>query len=676
MVGYWRESFFSQSFKTGVMDSLTTILAIVLPALGWGGLVVPSRLRASLGGGWGSRLLMGMGVLTVLLYVFNVILGVPLGLIARLSAGLGLALFGASLFRDRARLSWRAALSHPVPVFCLLLIVLALWQGPETYIPYAWDEYTNWLGASKQIFFEDTLLSPAMHYPHQEYPPGWRLIVIYPALVLGRYDDYFTLFTVSVMHFGFLGMVFEVTGEMLKNRSGWPGKTRRLISWAIMLCLILAESTWKLIPQDVLIERPQIYLFTAGILVAILASERKTDRLALAGCLGLVMGFGFIVKSSMIVFLPALVLIGGYLVFLEISPSRKTAAPTARQLGNGVLMIALLVLPFVAAYLSWDTLKTGSRCNSSLLQLLQPASLAMILSDQAGRIGADYLAAIFDYLLIYKSPLTGVAVLSLGWALGDRKWRLAVISLGVFIGFYALALYWNYLVCADWFNDYLSSLQRYIRVPLRSVHLVGLLFGLTAAVLMVPGLSGTRPRFAGLEKNFTAALPAAVLVLMALTVWQAHASLRETHQRNNEPYLAGRVAMVQDQLPALISLISKKAVVGPNILMISMAEDEFDTLVARHFTIAVDPARPLRPYAFSSLQFRKGGLAHGNAPATLGDLKSIFEKSNIIWPLDGDPVLRDTLLAMTGDAACAETPTDYFIVADPNDRGSYSCERK
>ncbi len=649
------------------MDAIATVISIALPALGWGGLAVSSGMRASLGGGWGSRLLLGLGILTLLLYVFNVVLDAPLGLTARITAGAGIGLLGLGLYRNRDELSWWKILSHPVTVFCVLLVALAWWQGPAGYLPYAWDEYTNWLGASKQIFFKDTWIAPDMHYPHPEYPPGWRLLVIYPSLVLGRYDEYHALFTLSVMHFGFLGMVFEVIEATLKSRSRWSAATRRLLSWAILLCLILVEATWKLIPQDVLIERPQIYLFTAGILLAVLAGERKTDRLGLAAGLGLIMAFGYLIKSSMIVFIPSLLLIGGYLVLREVNWSRQF---TARQFKNSVLIVALVVLPFVATYLSWQALKTGSRCNSSILQLLQPDSLTLIVGEQAGRIGADYMSALFGYLFSYKAPVTLFAVLSLGWALRDARWRLGVLTLIVFIGTYILALYWNYLVCADWFNDYLSSLQRYIRVPLRSLHLIGLMFGLMATVLLL------EKRFAATARIFAPALPAGVALLMAFTVWQANAALRETHQRRLEPYLAARVNLVREQLPALVSLTSKEAIKRPKILIISSAENEFDALVAGYLTIAIDPERALLPFAFSSLQIRKAGINYGNAPVSDAGIRAILEQNNVIWPLESFPALRDALLEMTGNASCAERPTDYFIVAGPNDGNSYSCESK
>ena len=658
------------------MNIFATLLLILLPSLGWGCLLISLRLFTPLSGGWGIRTVIGLALITLILFFAGVVLKVPLSIASFGITVSGILILIINLYAARTQIYWVEFLSHPIFVFCILLLILLILHGPQEYLAYSWDEYANWLGVSKHIFFQNALLSPGISYAHPEYTPGWRLLSAYPSLLQGKFNEYHGLFMLSILHFSFLGLVYESIYIILKNRLQASKFDIRILTWAILLLLILAEATWKLIPTDMLVERPQIYLICSCILILVIATELKKYWLILAGSLGILISFGYLIKSSMIVFIPTSLIIASYFIYTQLTSFIKASASPKKKLFDSLLLVFLITVPVVTTYVIWSEFKTTSRCTTSLIKLLDPELLARISLDKAGQLAKDFISAIFKYLINYKLPITLISLISLLCLLSAPKWRVTAIAILSFCVVYGTSLYWNYLMCGDGFNSYLSSLERYIRIPLRVLHLTGLLFGLILITLKFKkqlkylfDVNGTRKVLYGIYLASTA-------LLITGTIFQANSSFKETYQRDEEPYLKKRVKTIRNELPVLTSLINKTRINLPTILIISDDKVDFDILVARYYTIEKTFQKPNIPYIFKNLSML--GLKNIQTSQSIPkeDFKTVLSGVDVIWPIGRHPKLRGYLLKLTNNTRCANDHDNFFVIADPNISGRYYCEKK
>ena len=658
------------------MNIFATLLFILLPSLGWGSLLISLRLFRQLNGGWGIRTIMGLAFITLILFFTGVVLKVPLSIASFWTTVSGILILIINLYAARTQISWVEFLFHPIFVFFILLLTLTILHGPQKYLAYSWDEYANWLGVSKHIFFQNALLSPGISYAHPEYTPGWRLLGAYPSLLQGKFNEYHSLFMLSILHFSFLGLVYESIYIILKNRLQASKFDIRILAWSILLLLILAEATWKLIPTDMLVERPQIYLVCSCILILVIASELKKYWLILAGCLGILISFGYLIKSSMIVFLPTSLIIAGYFIYTQLTSFIKVPESPRKKLFDSLLIVFLITVPVVTTYLIWSELKTTNRCTTSLIRLLDPELLGKISLDRAGQLAKDFISAIYQYLINYKLPITLISLTSLLWMLSTPKWRVTAIAILSFCVVYCTSLYWNYLMCGDGFNSYLSSLERYIRIPLRVLHLTGLLFGLILVILKLKReLKDLFGRNANRRVLYGIYLTSTVLLITG-TIFQANLSFKETYQRDEEPYLNERVKTIRDELPALTSLINKKQTNFQTILIISDDKVGFDILVARYYTIEKNFQKPNIQYIFKNLSML--GLKNIQTSQSIRKkgFITVLSGVDIIWPLGWHPDLKSYLLKLTNNKRCANNHNNYFIIADSDISGRYYCEKK
>ncbi len=156
-------------------------------ALGLAGFV--PRPRAG-GQPWlGARLFTGFSLIPVFLFLVHIIAGV--GLLAASYALVALSALG--LIRLVA--GWvrvpddRPPLLHPAfVIFAAGGGVIAV-HGGLGYIPYSGDEFTNWIGAAKQIFAGGGFDRARPALIHPDYPMGWPLTMVLPAVLAGRFDE-------------------------------------------------------------------------------------------------------------------------------------------------------------------------------------------------------------------------------------------------------------------------------------------------------------------------------------------------------------------------------------------------------------------------------------------------------------------------------------------------------
>ena len=649
---------------------------IILPALGWGSLGTFIRLRKTLSGAWGMRLILGMASITLLFFVFGVVLDLPLGNTARSIAIIGGIIFLMDTYYTRKHQSLVDALSHPQIIFSAILILIFISTYTADYIPYSWDEYANWLGVSKKIFYTDALFYPGMSYLHPEYPPGWRLLAAYPSFLIGSFNEYHALFLLSIFHFCVLGLVYETTILSFESSTFLSRNKKKLISWLILLLLISVEVTWQLLPTDMLIERPQIYVMVASILLAVIATESKDGYLNLGIQLGLLMAFGYLLKSAMLVFFPSFLIILGYLAFKDMRPIRRFPIKNLIRIFSFFRVFLYAIVPIIFVYLFWSELKTVSRCTSSVVHLLGWDSFVLITTDNAGQLANDFIKAIFEYLIAYKLPITLLALISLFVALRDRKLRIVTLSFFVFFVTYLLALYWNYLICSENFNKYLSSLERYVRVPLRTLHLVGLMIGL---IMIYRGIEKKLENYSTLilgKTNFLRIVWIVVMFFSIGIIWQSHNSVVETHARESEPYLGPRVKLIKKELESLLALLAKGKIRKSQVLLVSLDKVGFDLLVARYYAIGNTTSTNFSPTDFSRLELKKDQSVFLKSDNFKRKIRNALQEGKVIWFLDRPSGGHHILLEFIKTPICAENPDKYFIFPGARGLDNNFCVKK
>ncbi|MFN3077681.1 MAG: hypothetical protein ABT940_12550, partial [Alphaproteobacteria bacterium] len=320
--------------------------------------------------GWaGLRFMAGLALLCLILYLANPVLRLPVSVgawSAVAAAGCGLALAARRI--ARAREVEFGLLAHPVVVLPVGLLAILAVHGPIDYLPVSWDEFSNWLGWSRQIFVTDSHWTPSMSIGQVGYTPGWALLMAFPNIVLGSFREVHSASVQFLLHVGVLGLVFDLLRDRLRDGGAGPRLATGL-AWLFVLAVLGVEATWKLHPTLQLIEKPQIYAMAAVLLTALAGGTAGADRDRLAAMIGLFLAFGYLLKMAMLTFVPAAALLAMTLH----GEGRRGVA------GLG-LRLALALTPVVLAALSWRMAspETGG-CMSNPLKLLSvgdPAALA------------------------------------------------------------------------------------------------------------------------------------------------------------------------------------------------------------------------------------------------------------------------------------------------------------
>ena len=139
------------------------------------------------------------------------------------------------------------------------------------------------------------------------------------------------------------------------------------------------------------------------------------------------------------------------------------------------LSISIVILiPTLVVIISWKMIGPQSpKCIDNAGGFLSKGISQLFGSSQSLVLLKDLFDAVWAYVSTYKLWLTVGALIGVGTALFNRKLRWLSLALIAYILVYTFAIYWAYLSCPNGFNSYLSSLQRYIQLPIRLLHFIG-----------------------------------------------------------------------------------------------------------------------------------------------------------------------------------------------------------
>lgn len=563
--------------------------------------------------------------------------------------GIGLAV-GAGIVSGIAagglvRLVWVERLAsrdafHPVVVLPLLGLAAIAVKG-LAYQPVAWDELSSWLYLARHITRLDTLTTPGFD---ASYGPGWLLALAFPSLLSGSFTVEKAALVPFMMHVALLGLAFDAFKAMSRCR-GLPETGAALAAWILILTWLALEVTWRLVPTNLLIEKPQIYFLTGCLLLALLMLEGVTRWYPASLQLGVLLAGGYLIKVSLLAFVGPAALLWAWAGWrhTQAGPGLSFAAGHTRSLGGG---LALALGPLGLVYLIWRTVGSPESCLADPLRMVTSVVEGRETAARALDLAYRLAAWIANYLLSYKLPLTLAAIGGFAALATVLRQRSLVIAFGFYLAAYFGALYLYHLFCfGPYYFETLNSPDRFTRVPLRVLHAIGVF----ALALMAVSAVARMPakRWAG------AAMVGALVLLGAWQVWQMERSLRSMATRFDA--MGGQADIVR-AVRREAELIAR--VITPEddreVLLLAQGSDGY------HYVIA---------WFFADERYRiSPQVSWGETPVNAWMIKATPEQvrhrarlASMVWPIELDNWIIAALRPAMDNPRCLEEGANYLV---------------
>lgn len=638
---------------------LGLILFLIL-MIGLGALLPPVRIgtRTSLG----AMCLGGYALMIGVIFFGHVVLQIPMSITVW-----GMAVFAMLAIARRLAtrdITLRSMISHPCLILPAFAAMTILANGGIDYLPFAIDEFTNWIGMSRLIYFNGgyEAVRESIYLPG--YTPGWRMALTIPWFFNSTLAPGQSTAAPFILHVGLVALFFDLIRHAFEKR--FPAQLRHsyLIAWLALMLYLSVQTTGALWTYTLLIEQPQIYTFAGLAFLLYLLDEEETQRRNILFYAGLVLMLGYLIKSAALMFVPGLLL-------AVLLPGLRNIGK--QQCRKAVVETAIALGPVAITAVAWMALKPAgiTNCLSAPLMTFSAESLAAAAALDWQDLARRFSSAIFSFLAVYKWPVSVCAVIGTGLAVVIRK-PSAVIAIGVFTAFYIGILYWFHLTCfGPYYFEKLASIERFTRVALQPIHALGLLaLGIAAMQFLKRSWID-----AVLDHRFSTV--ALACVLTALFSWQSVSLARNvddmtTRNHQNVDFRIAEVARAAD----FIATQAQGSPTPPIVQFISQGTDADILGYAKYYSI-VDGGKGhklLYKYA-PNVSWSAGKSA--NAWQLSSDpeaLRKIFSKADIIWPVITAPWIDSVLKDLIAGEACAPTLSKTILIR--RDDGLFECRPK
>jgi len=586
----------------------------------------------------GLRLTLAIALADLLLFGLGWLGGFPFSeacwmVVIAAAAGWGL------LIRQARPLSpWLAA--HPVIVLPLILLAALALHGPVAYLPAVWDEYSNWLYWTREIFSRDQVWTEAMNIPLPGYTPGLPLLMAMPSALLGHFTEGNSLTVQFFMHVGLLAMVFDLARANLARR-GAEARLAGILAWLLVLTTLGLEATWKLLPTLQLIEKPQIYAFSAFAMLIVAAMRLEIHPLRLGVLGGLLLVYAFLIKLATQVFLPAAAIMALPVLW------RHSSRRTALALG--------LALPPAAMLVIWKLygIPDPSHWNSLgvLLDLEREHGEDWMIA-RVIRATELFWPAVMAYLALFKPWLDLIALGGFALAWKRREARFGLAALLLFLLGTEFALYLFHIKYA-WVEP--NSVDRFTRVPLRPLHLMGVVLG--GLMVLEVLIDRVRPALLARALPVLAVLAAAGLGGQAVLLGR---SLAPMEARDAYP----GVHDIRAQAWHLAQVMEARGQTGGTVQIIDQGSDAYSQVIARYSALRLDGRTRIKSFeAIPKVSFDRQD-----------DPAAEMARAGAIWPITLTPSLAANVAALADSPECREAPARFFLLARPG--GGFTCVAK
>jgi hypothetical protein len=433
-----------------------------------------------------------------------------------------------------------------------------------------------------------------------------------------------------------------------------------LFAWLFVLFVMTAQATGPIWSGDLLIEPTQEIGYTAIFLFILLIFTQNLPLRYVLAALAIILVGQFLFKVTVYSVVPAVALALFLRPFLVRADGIETTTNIREKLIFGSLMVLSIIVPLTIAGIAWRWTSPSLQSLSSPLSLLAPQEFARLLTPAAADLAKRFSAGVWIYITSYKVPLTIISLVGIVYGLTTRRFFTTALAIIAFFATYLIALYWFHLAgLGEYYFAYLNSIERFTRVPIRVLHLMGLL---VLAFWVADALQW--PRFAWLRRQ-AYGRPGFVLAvggMILLGIWNVFAVYRTAVDLKTRQYQT--LEMNHINMPKYAAQIRNLAgTVLPPIPKIALIDQQWtlDSLIIAHYH-AIHTEFGVRPFDFIMVQKflweAPPGLPDGELSAeeldTLGTV-------DLLLPIVIDKRLEAALAARISDPACAQSPTRYFL---------------
>ena len=609
--------------------------ALILPAA----LAVATVLMAGLGG-WlpfrtiGARAAVGGALTPLLMVTLNMVLGLPVS-----TAVVVLGVMAAGGYIWRWRRDGRPSLAlHPLWVLPTLVGAVSQVKGGGNYLPYSWDEFSSWLYWAREAFLHDGVAG-AESWRVMAYPQGLPLGMLAVQGWYDRFDEMRLLAVQIAWHCGLLALVWEIVRERTARVTTLPAG---IIAWVTILLLLAAEAGWTLVPQLLQAEKPQIYFLSTALLLLLAAGLDQEDMGSAALGAGLAVAGTYLIKTTAVAMLPPLIVVAAWMVWRH------------RRIKPAVL----LLLPVALTWLAWRLMVPPvAGCAAGPWSLFTGHGL----EETPAHLAARFVPAVSAYLSTFKPAVSGLAAIGLGLGLRDRGMRLTVVAFLLYAVLYMAGLYFMYLMCMlGYEGQILASLQRYVRLPLRIAHLLGLSILVLQAIPLVPTFLRGPARWG------------TPIVVAVLTLWQVHAisrSLDNVHDRRLEDEWRNDVRATHAGAARLRDLLPPSET-PPLVVIVAQGSQGGERIMARYGELSDLRGGPMRHWR-TGINFSRGPTATNEWMRAGDETEALAElaAADVLWLVHLDDWATGLLRRLPLESGCEPLSGRILIRRD----GRYSC---
>jgi hypothetical protein len=272
--------------------------------------------------------------------------------------------------------------------------------------------------------------------------------------------------------------------------------------------------------------------------------------------------------------------------------------------------------------------------------------------------------AAWIYLSSWKMPVTLFAFIGLAAAAARSDFRPIVYGFALYFVIYGFGLFQLYAFRFGAFEvGELQSLQRYLRVPLRLGHLLGLTF---LALLVASSLAGTRLDFRRYipANSFIVFLAVAVTLAGGFQVYAIGYGLTDVRDRFSlSQKRLGVINNLQDDRRVLEQIIIERGMKKPLVAFIAQGDDGYSSRVASFLALRNKRGEGKKLYqlanGYSWGARRENAWMHKmSAPELLHKMR----EADIIWGHRQNPWLTAALKGMA--TGCKAGQAWRFLVKE------------
>lgn len=611
----------------------------------------------------GLRLFGGFCLFILGFPLLHLFLGLSLGASAWTLFGLAAIGIALTLHRMLGEPPSVSDILHPVPILLALGIIVIAVHGAPEYLPYTSDEFSSWLGAARLAFMAGDFSAVNKFIHTSGYTPGWRFALLYPWVFTGHINEGASAGIPFVAHIGLLGLVFDVAAQAISASGRFSRRHTELLAWAFICVFMAGEASGLLWPRTLLIEPPQLYAFSATIIVMVLVASHNQVQGPLAARLavyaGLFLATAYVIKIAAITLIPTTLVVAA-VVYM----GGRTSQPAA--LKRSALMLATMIVPLLLAVGMWKLAvpDTGNTL-SSPTALFSGKSLQRIAErdwlELAGRFGA----AVWSYVASYKAPLTLIAIFALAYSAAKGRYQ-ALLVWGVFVLSYTASLYWWHLAGAgDYYHQQLNSIERFMRIPIRMLHLLGLIaIVLEASAYLGRQSAGKLAAFAG-HALVVRGMSVLIILLLGFQGLQVFRSLEDVSTRkhqNTDPRIAG----AREAVHIAMNRWPDDRVKRPRLILISQGMDHEVLNYARYYARRPTPQNP-NAMAVNVIPASSWSPTPTNIwqhKATADQVLVLLRGADMIWPMNLDPWISGILERIPVIKGCSGNLVDSYMIRE------------